>query len=76
VSTHIVTPSLMVGDMPRGLSRAIRATSAKQAARIVTSGGVAVLPREDWQQAQATLDLLAVQDADSLVRTAKTGSLL
>lgn len=77
MSTHIVTPSLMVGDVPR-LSRATRATTAEQAAEIIRTGRVAVLPRGRWDEAERALAMVEVSSGrrEALLGQAKTGSLL
>jgi len=63
-STTIVTPTLVVGEVPAELQDAYRATTTGEAIQLVNAGLVAVLPDGAWDLAE---DVLRAVIADHAV---------
>jgi hypothetical protein len=53
--TWIVTPTLMLGDLPTGLSSAVRSESASHAVAVIKAGGIAVLPSGARDEAEEVI---------------------
>jgi hypothetical protein len=75
VSTTIVTPTLLVGDVPATLETAHRATTTGEALQLIDAGLVAVLPDDAWDLVE---DVLRVVTRDhalvlQILHEARTG---
>ncbi len=67
-STFFFTPSLMMGDLPRGLSRARRVGGPQEALTAIRQGFVAVLPHEAWTAARDVLTGLGLSQFEVMQR--------
>lgn len=58
--TYRVTPTLLIGRVPVGNARAVRAHSVQEAVAAIEDGMVAVLPTEAWDLAERVLEALGM----------------
>lgn len=75
-STYWITPTLMLGKLPRGIYRAKAVGSPQEALAAVQGGYTAVLPEGAWEAAtRVLLDLgLSRHQAEDRIRFARTGA--
>lgn len=76
VMYRAVTPFLFLGGSPPGLDGVHQVKTAKEAVRVISSGGTAVLPQDAWGEAEKVLIVLSPRQAAKQMHFAKTGSLV
>lgn len=74
--SHLVTPSLVLGDPP-AVSRAVLVTGVEEALSVIKARGMAVLPHDSWDAAREVLERLGlseemIEDRLPFARTGRT----